>query len=84
MDQSDQMREPDAGNYAEVQSILEHFLLELYLECKGLTLHSLNSLPETQAKKLRTEASIYASSKLAEVEARADLVRRLTHPNPSI
>jgi hypothetical protein len=52
-------------------------LLEAYLDGKGYTLAGLRELPAEEAKRLMTEASIYASTKLAEVEARAHFVREL-------
>jgi hypothetical protein len=62
-------QDPNAG--------LERMFLQAYLCSRGHTLESLRELPAEEAKRLMTEASIYASSKLAEVEARAHFVRDL-------
>jgi len=60
------MEEPLAG--------LERMYMEVYLRGKGHTMHSLHELPEQEAKRLMAEASVFASTKLAEVETRAQFV----------
>ena len=54
---------------------LERMYIEVYLRSKGHTLHSVHELPEQEAKRLMTEASMFASARLAEVEARAQFVQ---------
>ena len=53
---------------------LERAFIEAYLNNKGFTWQDLNSLPKKCARRLRIAASIYASCKLAEIEARSCLV----------
>ena len=56
---------------------MEKTLIEAYLKGKGYTLEELKDLPEADARQLKTEASTYASNKLAEVELKAHFVREL-------
>ncbi len=56
---------------------LERMYIAEYLRSKGLSLSELRKLPAIEARKLMIEASIWASTKLAEVETRADFVRDL-------
>jgi len=56
---------------------LEEALMEEFLESRGHDRHSAQALPEDQARPLLTDASVYASSKLSEVEARAHYVHEL-------
>lgn len=61
----------------DMHAVLEKTLIETYLKGKGYTLEDLKKLPEAEAKRLMTEASIYASGKLAELEERAHFVQEL-------
>ncbi|MEW5940196.1 MAG: hypothetical protein AB1750_11070 [Chloroflexota bacterium] len=61
----------------DMHAFLEKALIEAYLKGKGYTLDDLKKLPEAEAKHLMTEASIYASGKLAEQEERAHFVQEL-------
>jgi hypothetical protein len=61
----------------EIHALMEGSLITAYLEGKGYTLADLKTLPETTVKQLKKEASTYASSKLAEVELRANLMQKL-------
>jgi hypothetical protein len=61
------MQDPLAG--------LERMYMQVYMRSKGHTLHSVNELPEQEAKCLMAEASVFASTKLAEVETRAQFVQ---------
>jgi hypothetical protein len=56
---------------------LERSYIIEYLKGKGYTLRDLISLPPELARQLRVEASIYASTKLAELETRSRLVHDL-------
>lgn len=58
---------PEAG--------LERAYINEYLKGKGYNQHDLESLPPEIARQLRIEASMYASTKLAELETRSRLVR---------
>ena len=60
-----------------IHAFMEKTLIEAYLKGKGYTLEDLKALPEAEARQLRTEASTYASNKLAEVELKAHFVHEL-------
>ena len=55
----------------ETRAILEKGLINEYLKNKGYSRESLKKLPEDKARRLMTEASIYSSGKLAEIETKA-------------
>ena len=55
----------------ETRSLLEKGLINEYLRNKGYDQGSLKKLPEDEARRLMTEASIYASGKLTEIETKA-------------
>ncbi len=61
----------------DMHAFLEKTLIEAYLKGKGHTLEDLKNLPEAEVKHLMTEASTYASGKLAELEERAHFVKEL-------
>lgn len=61
------------------EAALERSYIAEYLRSKGYTPQDLERLPPEEAKKLRTEASIYACNKLAEHEARARVSTYLKH-----
>jgi len=56
---------------------LEKSFIEAFLATKGYSIKDLESLPRQTVKILMTEACMYASSKLAEVETRSRLVHDL-------
>jgi hypothetical protein len=56
---------------------LEIALIDEYLRARGYDRHSVHALPEDQAKHLLSDASVYASAKLSEVESRAHYVHDL-------
>jgi hypothetical protein len=58
---------------------LELMYIGEYLREKGYSIGDLNALPETEATRLMTEASQYASLKLAELESRARLHDKIHH-----
>lgn len=62
------------------QSVMERMLLEEYLRGKGYQLKDLHTLPEEQAKVLMTEASQYASLKMAQVESSAHFREKIRGP----
>jgi len=55
----------------DIRALLEKGLIDEYLKDKGYDRGSLKKLPEDEAHRLMTEASIYASGKLAEIETKA-------------
>jgi hypothetical protein len=62
------------------QSLMERMLLEEFLNGKGYALKELHNLPEEQAKALMTEASQYASLKMAQVESSAHFREKIRGP----
>ncbi len=50
---------------------LERSLIDEFLRARGIEPGDISALPEHDRKKLLAEASVYASGKLVEVEARA-------------
>lgn len=59
------------------KALLEKAFIEEYLKSRGYTLEQVHHLPEEQAKQLMTEASLYASTRLMEVEARAHFMEEI-------
>jgi hypothetical protein len=55
------------------QSVLERKFIVEFLSSKGITLHDWKAMPKDEARLLMTQACIYASVKLAEIEAKAKL-----------
>jgi hypothetical protein len=66
--------QPEPQAIEDPHAQLEKAFIEEYLRERGYSLKDLHTLPEALARQLMTEASIYASSKLTEVEARAHFV----------
>lgn len=56
---------------------LEQALIEEYFRARGLDAPALRALPDAELKRVLTDASIYAATKLAEVESRAHFVREI-------
>jgi hypothetical protein len=56
---------------------LEKAFIAEYLRSRGYDPEKLHELPEEVVKQLMTEASLYASTKLEEVEARAHFVEEV-------
>ena len=56
---------------------LETALIEEFLRARGLDSVVLQTLPPDTAKRVLTEASVYAATKLAEIEARAHFVHEI-------
>lgn len=71
-------KEPQPG----VKASLERVYFLTYLKGKGLTEESLKMLPEKEAFRIRREAALYASSKLAEEESKAKFVHNIHGHNP--
>jgi hypothetical protein len=53
---------------------LERAFIAEYLESRGHSMASVHHLPEAEAHALLREASVYASARLSEVEARAHYI----------
>ncbi len=56
---------------------LERMYVEEYLRTKGHTWESVHALPDVERRRFLTEASTYASVKLAEVEGKAKVIDEL-------
>jgi hypothetical protein len=69
-------KEPDAA-MEDPGGQLENALIEEFLRARGLDSSALHALPEDEAKRVLTKASVYAATKLAEVEARAHFVHAI-------
>ena len=59
------------------QSALERELIAEYLRDKGYRREDLHKLPEEEAKEIMKAACMYASLKLAEVEAKASFRQKI-------
>ena len=70
-------KEPDARAIEDPEGQLESALIEEFLRARGFDSAALHALPENEAKRILTEASVYASTKLAEVEDRAHFVHEI-------
>ena len=60
-----------------IQSVLEGQFITQYLRDQGFEKSDLEELPEDQSRKLMAQASRYASSKLAEIEARSKFIHKI-------
>lgn len=58
---------------------LEEALIEEFLRMRGLDIRTIRALPEDRARRVLTEASVYAADRLAEVESRAHFVHEMHH-----
>lgn len=61
----------------EIHAELGKSLIDEYLKNRGYTPESLNKLPKDEAHRIMSEASTYASGKLAEIENRARYTQNL-------
>jgi hypothetical protein len=71
--------EPEECIGRSPQSALEKELIEKYLRDKGYRKADLLILPKAQAKKIMKEACLYASLKLAEIEAKAGFRHKIKY-----
>jgi hypothetical protein len=69
--------EPDTHPMEDPEGQLENALIEAFLQKRGLDMKGIRALPEDEACRVLTEASVHAAAKLAEVEARARFVQGL-------
>jgi hypothetical protein len=70
-------KEPTVRAMEDPAGQLEKALIEEFLRARGLESSALHALPEHDAKRVLIEASVYAATKLAEVEARAHFVHEI-------
>ena len=73
------MHSQDDVPRADQTAELELSLIAEFLQARGHSLHSLHELPEAQRHALMREASLWASSRLSEIESRAQFVDDLHH-----
>ncbi|MGE0450958.1 MAG: hypothetical protein AB7Q29_15405 [Vicinamibacterales bacterium] len=69
--------DPDEVTTRDETAELEKALIAEYLEQRGHTYESLRALPEDAAHAILKAASLHASARLSEVEARAHYVNDL-------
>ena len=69
--------EPETPAMEDPREPLGQALIEEFFRARGIDPAALHALPEAEAKRVLTEASIYASTKLAEIEARAHFVHEI-------
>lgn len=67
----------DLDPVEDPQAQLAKTFIEEYLNKENQSLETVHLLPEDQAKSLLVRASIYASTKMAELESRAHVVKSL-------
>lgn len=77
---SDQPMDIDECMSEGPQSALEKKFVEEFLQSKGLSRKDLKKLPQDQVTQLMKEACMYASLKLAEVEARSQFREEIRLP----
>ena len=70
-------KEFDARAVEDPEGHLENALIEKFLRTRGIDAGALHALPAAEAKHVLSEASAYATSKLAEVAARAHFVHEI-------
>ena len=70
-------KDSDARAMEDPEGQLESALVEEFLRARGHDSSALHALPKDAAKRVLTEASVYAATKLAEVEGRAHFVRAI-------
>ena len=70
-------KEPETRAMEDPEGRLGEALIEEFFLARGIDPAALQALPGAQAQRLLTEASVYASTKLAEVEARAHFVHEI-------
>lgn len=56
---------------------LERALIDEYLRAHGFDADRLRELPKAELKRVLTDASVYAATRLAEVESRAHYVHEI-------
>jgi hypothetical protein len=70
--------ETDASGLGEGPlAALERMIIEAYLAGKNIKIEDLKTMPPEEAQDIMKEASTYASTKLAEVESKAQFKREI-------
>jgi hypothetical protein len=70
-------KDPDIRAMEDPAGQLETAFIEEFLRARGVDSAALHALPDVEVKRVLTEASVYATAKLAEIEARAHFVREI-------
>lgn len=70
-------KEPDVPRSQDRQGELERAFIEQFIRARGYDPLTLHELPEDQRNALLKAASMYAATKLTEVEARAHFVHEI-------
>jgi hypothetical protein len=70
-------KNPDIRAMKDPEGQLETALIEEFLLARGVDAAALRALPDAEAKRMLTEASVHAAAKLAEIDARAHFVREI-------
>jgi hypothetical protein len=70
-------QEQSAQPMQDPEGQLEEALIEGFLRARGLDADALRALPDEEAKRILTEASVYAATRLAEVDARAHYIHEI-------
>jgi hypothetical protein len=73
-------QEPTARASEDPEGQLENALIDEFLRSRNLDSSSVRALSDDDAKRVMTEATAYASNKLAEVASRAHFVHEI-HSN---
>jgi hypothetical protein len=68
---------PDNPRMEDPHAQIEMAFIAEYLRSQGYSYEMLHELPEDEATRLMKEASLYASTKLMEMEARAHFVEEI-------
>jgi hypothetical protein len=71
------MKERDVDAIEDPEAQLENALIEGFLHARGFDRAALRALPADEARRVLTEASMYASAKMAEIESRARFVHKI-------
>ncbi len=70
-------QERDGGPIEEPLALLERRLISEYVQARGYTLEVLHARDDAEARRILAEASLHATTKLAEVETRSHLLKEL-------
>jgi hypothetical protein len=70
-------KESDGRSVEDPERQLEQALINDFLRTRGLDSAALHTMPNDEAKRVLTEACVYASARLAEIDARAHFVHQI-------
>ena len=71
------MTDPYVHRMEDSRGSLERALIEDFLRAKDIDAATLTALPAEEANHVLAEASVYATNRLAEIQARAHFVHEL-------